>query len=66
MNAGWEKLQADISALKAAVAELRERTAELDVAEIDRMLPPVRSCLVELIALRSSLERAGVERRSPA
>lgn len=62
MNGKWEKLDADISALKAAVADLRERCSELKVAEIDRMLPSVRGCLVELIALRSSLEKARADR----
>lgn len=58
MNAEWEKLEAALSALKGAVARLRERSGELHAEEIDRLLPAVRGCLVELIALRSSLEKA--------
>jgi len=57
MTADWEKLQADLAALKAAVAQMRATCAELDLSEIESLLAPVRGCTVELIALRSSLEK---------
>jgi hypothetical protein len=62
MIAEWKNLETSILAVKLAAASLRERSSELSAAEIDRLLPPVRGCLVELIALRSSLEKAKSER----
>jgi hypothetical protein len=62
MNADWKKLEADLAALKLSVAAMRESSARLSEPEIDRLLAPLRGCTVELIALRSSLEKIRQER----
>jgi hypothetical protein len=41
---------------------MRESSARLSEPEIDRLLAPLRGCTVELIALRSSLEKIRQER----
>jgi hypothetical protein len=65
MTTDWENLEADLMRLKTAVATLREKCSELDQAEIERLLVPIRGCMVELIALRSSLEKVKMERGDP-
>jgi hypothetical protein len=62
MNAHWEKLEADLAALKLSVAAMRESSGQLSEVEIERLLAPVRGCTVELIALRSSLEKIRQDR----
>lgn len=62
MNADWKKLETDLAAIKRVAAALRERCGELDFPEIERLLAPLRGCMVELIALRSSLEKTKSER----
>ncbi|HEX4078935.1 MAG TPA: hypothetical protein VHX61_08700 [Rhizomicrobium sp.] len=57
MNAGWERQEADLAALKLSVAAMRENYARLGETGIERLLAPLRGCTVELIALRSSLEK---------
>jgi hypothetical protein len=61
MNAEWEKLGADLARMKQNAAALRERCSELSSAEIGKLLAPLRGCMVELIALRSSLEKVKAE-----
>lgn len=58
MGPHWENLENDVAALKTSIASLRERLGELTPAEIDRLLSPLRACMVEMIALRSSLDKA--------
>jgi hypothetical protein len=41
---------------------MRENSGKLTEVEIERLLPPLRGCAVELIALRSSLEKIRQER----
>jgi hypothetical protein len=65
MTTDWENLEADLVRLKTAVAVLREKCGELGQAEIERLLVPIRGCMVELIALRSSLEKVKMERGDP-
>lgn len=62
MIADWENLEMDLVRLKQNAAELREKCSELNQAEIERLLVPLRGCMVELIALRSSLEKLKTER----
>jgi hypothetical protein len=62
MNADWENLEADLIRLKRVAAVLRESCSALNVDEIETLLAPMRSCMVELIALRSSLEKVKTER----
>lgn len=62
MNAEWNKLEADLAGLKRSAAELREKCSELDPAGIETLLAPLRGCMVELISLRSSLEKVKSER----
>ncbi|HTT82203.1 MAG TPA: hypothetical protein VMF67_01850 [Rhizomicrobium sp.] len=62
MTTDWENLEADFIRLKQVAAGLREKCAELDQADIERVLAPLRGCMVELIALRSSLEKVKAER----
>ncbi len=61
MNKDWENLEADLVRLKRNAAELRENCSMLNQAEIERLLAPLRGCMVELIALRSSLEKVKME-----
>ena len=57
MNADWKNLERDIEALRISVASLREKPDELAASDIDGLLTPLRGCMVEMIALRSTLER---------
>ena len=57
MNSDWKKLERDIEALKLSVAHLREKSDGLAPSDIDALLAPLRGCMVEMIALRSTLER---------
>jgi hypothetical protein len=41
---------------------MRVNSGKLSEVEIDRLLAPLRGCTVELIALRSSLEKIRQER----
>lgn len=66
MNTDWENFETDLVRLKRNAAELREKCTELDQAEIERLLAPLRGCMVELIALRSSLEKLKMERPGDA
>jgi hypothetical protein len=61
MNTDWNSLEADLVRLKRNAAELREKCSELTHAEIETLLAPLRGCMVELIALRSSLEKVKAE-----
>jgi hypothetical protein len=61
MHTDWETLEADLARLKRNAAELREKCSELNPAEIEKVLAPLRGCMVELIALRSSLEKVKAE-----
>jgi hypothetical protein len=65
MNMEWESLEADLFRLKQNAAGLREKCSELSQAEIEKLLAPLRGCMVELIALRSSLEKAKADRGDP-
>jgi hypothetical protein len=65
MNTDCENLEADLVRLKREVAALREKCSELSQIEIDRLLSPLRGCMVELIALRSSLEKVKADRGDP-
>jgi len=65
MNAEWKNLESDLVQLKQSAAGLREKCAELTAAEIETLLAPLRGCMVELIALRSSLEKVKAERGEP-
>ena len=62
MNADWKKLERDLEALKLFAATMREKSDELAASEIEGMLAPLRGCMVEMIALRSMLERARQKR----
>jgi hypothetical protein len=62
MNTDWEKLEADLATLKLSVAAMRENSGKLSEVEIERLLAPLRGCTVELIALRSSLEKIRQDR----
>jgi hypothetical protein len=62
MNKDWDDLETDLVHLKHEAARLREKCSEVDPANIEKLLAPLRGCMVELIALRSSLEKAKVDR----
>jgi hypothetical protein len=55
MNADWEKLERDIVEVKSATAQMRTRSAELNLRELERLEALARECAAELIALRSVL-----------
>jgi len=57
MSGNWEDLERDLATLRTSVAALRGKSGELRQAEIEPLLAAVRACIVELIALRSSLEK---------
>jgi hypothetical protein len=57
MDTNWEKLERDLADLKASISAIRNSACDLSVVDIERLLIPVRGCIVELIALRSSLEK---------
>jgi hypothetical protein len=65
MNTDCENLEADLVRLKREAAALREKCSELGQTEIERLLAPLRGCMVELIALRSSLEKVKADRGDP-
>jgi hypothetical protein len=65
MDADWEHLESDLVRLKRNAALLREKCGELGEAEIEALLGPLRGCMVELIALRSSLEKVKADRSEP-
>jgi hypothetical protein len=65
MNVDWENLEADLVRLKRNAAALREKCSELSLTEMEKLLSPLRGCMVELIALRSSLEKVKAERGEP-
>jgi hypothetical protein len=65
MNKDWETLEMDLVRLKRNAAELREKCSELNQTQIEKLLAPLRGCMVELIALRSSLEKLKDDRIDP-
>ncbi|HEX4159582.1 MAG TPA: hypothetical protein VHY79_14020 [Rhizomicrobium sp.] len=65
MNTDSENLEADLVRLKRDAATLREKCSDLGQDEIERLLSPLRGCMVELIALRSSLEKVKADRSEP-
>jgi hypothetical protein len=65
MNKDWETLEMDLVRLKRNAAELREKCSELNQTQIEKLLAPLRGCMVELIALRSSLEKLKDDRSDP-
>ncbi len=57
-----ENLMRDLVAIKQAAAALRENADDLTVPQIDALLPLVRACAAELIALRSTMDRVRTRR----
>jgi hypothetical protein len=62
MNTDCKNFEADLVRLKREAAALREQCSELSQTEIEGLLAPLRGCMVELIALRSSLEKVKADR----
>lgn len=58
MDMDWKRLERDVQALTLSITELRAKLGGLHARDIERLLAPLRACMVELIALRSSLEKA--------
>jgi hypothetical protein len=62
MTNDTENLLRDLATIRAAAVALRQKTRELADDEIAALLPVLRACAAELIALRSTMDREKAKR----